>query len=57
MYPLGAKQAAEKGPNWGRFSEEHPAGAKALLILWALSARLKSCPDAYGHLILFFRNL
>jgi hypothetical protein len=25
------------------------AGAKALLILWALSARLKSCPDAYSQ--------
>ncbi|MGA9069588.1 MAG: hypothetical protein WB424_04990, partial [Terracidiphilus sp.] len=33
------------------------AGAKALFILWALSARLKSCPDASGLLIQFFCSL
>jgi hypothetical protein len=33
------------------------AGAKALLIRWGLSARLKSCPDTSGFFIEFFRGL
>ena len=32
----------EKGAKRG---EKHPSGAKALVILRCLSARLKSCPD------------
>jgi hypothetical protein len=51
------EQAAEKGLFPSESYEEKPAEAKAQLILWALSARLKSCPDASGIFIEFFRNL
>jgi hypothetical protein len=30
----------------GEWSEKHTSGAKAQFLLLALSARLKSCPDA-----------
>jgi hypothetical protein len=36
--PSVAKQVAEKLANPGRMKENHPSGAKALLILLALSA-------------------
>jgi hypothetical protein len=39
------EQAAEKGPVSGQRLEMHTAAAEAQLILWTLSARLKSCPD------------
>jgi hypothetical protein len=42
-----------KSRSSGEISEKHPSGAKALLIPWALSARLKSCPDTYGLLSSF----
>jgi hypothetical protein len=36
---------------------DKPAGAEARLVLLALSARLKSCPDTKPARIEFFRNL
>ena len=39
------KRAAEQGPVSRTTLEEHPSGAKARIISWAFSARLKSCPD------------
>jgi thiamine-monophosphate kinase len=39
--------AAEKIRILGEIGEEHPSGAKAQVDFAALSARLKSCPDAY----------
>jgi hypothetical protein len=44
MPPSGAKEAAEKLENSGDIGKVAFAGAKALFILMALSARLKSCP-------------
>jgi len=44
----GAKQAAEKVLRLAKTPERHPAGAKARVQSTALTARLKSCPDAYG---------
>jgi hypothetical protein len=44
----GAKQAAEKLGVSGEIGEKHPSGAKAHAHFAALTARLKSCPDAYG---------
>jgi hypothetical protein len=38
-------------------SKKHPSGAKALLILWTLSARLKSCPFKTEASIEFSRSL
>ena len=35
------RKKCTQGP---KVPQKHPSGAKALLILWALSARLKSCP-------------
>ena len=43
-HPAGAKQAAEKGSSASKSAANHPSGAKALLILCHLAARLKSCP-------------
>src|SRR5271157_2771028 len=42
----GPEGAAEKGPHSGEALEWEMAGAKAQIIRLALSARLKSCPDA-----------
>src|ERR1035438_7965104 len=42
--PSGAKEATEKGLMSVRLAQRASAGAKARLILLALSARLKSCP-------------
>jgi hypothetical protein len=53
----GAKQAAEKLGVSGGTGEMRPAGAKALFIPLALSARLKSCSDTKPAEIEFFRNL
>ena len=39
------EQAAEKGLNFVRTPEIHPAGAKARVDFAALTSRLKSCPD------------
>jgi hypothetical protein len=41
-------EAAEKLGVSGEIGEKHPAGAKARVHFAALTARLKSCPDAYG---------
>ena len=69
------KRLRKKGAQGPKVPQKHPSGAKALLILWALSARLKSCPfkteastrvfpqpvkscpDASGLFIEFFRSL
>jgi hypothetical protein len=52
-----AQQAGEKGLFLSWFSGEQPAGAKAQLILLALSARLKSCPVTKPARHEFFRSL
>jgi hypothetical protein len=51
------KQAAEKVPALDQNRWQVPAGAKARLILWALSARLKSCPVTKPIENEFFRSL
>jgi hypothetical protein len=56
-YLQGPKRAAENGLNLDETLEKHSAGDKALLILWVLLARLKSCPDASGLFIKYSRNL
>jgi hypothetical protein len=43
-FPQGLKEAAEKGLISRDLAQGTSAGAKALLISLALSARLKSCP-------------
>ena len=43
-----ALQAAEKVLRLAKTPERHPAGAKARVQSTALTARLKSCPDACG---------
>jgi hypothetical protein len=53
----GPKQAAEKGQLMNEKPEKRPSGAKALVDLIALAARLKSCPDASRDLLAFFRSL
>jgi hypothetical protein len=47
-HPSGAKQGAENGLHLTKIPERHPAGAKAQVNSAAFTARLKSCPDAYG---------
>jgi hypothetical protein len=44
--PSGPEQAAEKGQMLNEKPEKRPSGAKDLVDLIALAARLKSCPDA-----------
>jgi hypothetical protein len=44
--PSGAKQAAGKGLLWVKSGKKHTSGAKARINFIALTARLKSCPDA-----------
>jgi hypothetical protein len=46
--PGTTSQAAEKLGVSGEIGEKHPSGAKAHVHFAALTARLKSCPDAYG---------
>jgi tRNA modification GTPase len=41
-------QSAENGETAREIPEEHPSGAKAHVDFAALTARLKSCPDAFG---------
>jgi hypothetical protein len=55
--PSGAKQVAEKVPSSHQFHPKRASGAKARVILLALSARLKSCPDSCLDSAEFFRKL
>jgi hypothetical protein len=50
----GPEQAAEKGQMMSEKPEKRPSGAKALVDLIALAARLKSCPVTKQA---FFRSL
>ena len=53
----GLKGAAEKELIPASRFQKLSSGAKALLILWALSARLKSYPDTKLSIMGFFRSL
>jgi len=56
-FPAVAKHAAEKGDIGQKHPKKHTSGAKALLILLALLARLKPCPVTKQLFSGFFRSL